>query len=219
VHDAARLLCISSVSGNKIVAAALLRHAQRSARLPCSTPTAVGGGVALKPHACRRISRQSAASRALAAETRRHRSWSGEGAAKGGEGVQGRRRVVKVRIALPCRASQRAATAGARSPQTGNGVAAAQLRPCHCRCQKQSYVCLSPHPCFVVLQGRAHEKHEAICAFQRVTVRAPGAGSLSTTCPTQSVSLRFDAFNIYVHGATRHSEHAPPRERSALQAD
>ena len=75
-------------SGNKIVAAALLRHAQRSARLPCSTPTAVEGGVALKPHACRRISRQSAASRALAAVTRSHRSWSGEGTAKGGEGVQ-----------------------------------------------------------------------------------------------------------------------------------
>jgi hypothetical protein len=87
-HSHALLLCISSVSGNKIVAAALLRHAQRSARLPCSTPTAVEGGVALKPHACRRISRQSAASRALAAETRSHRSWSGEGAAKGGEGVQ-----------------------------------------------------------------------------------------------------------------------------------
>ena len=87
-HSHALLLCISSVSGNKIVAAALLRHAQRSARLPCSTPTAVEGGVALKPHACRRISRQSAASRALATETRSHRSWSGEGTAKGGEGVQ-----------------------------------------------------------------------------------------------------------------------------------
>ena len=59
-HSHALLLCISSVSGNKIVAAALLRHAQRSARLPCSTPTAVEGGVALKPHACRQISRQSA---------------------------------------------------------------------------------------------------------------------------------------------------------------
>jgi hypothetical protein len=87
-HSHALLLCISSVSGNKIVAAALLRHAQRSARLPCSTPTAVEGGVALKPHACRRISRQSAASRALAAETRSRRSWSGERTAKGGEGVQ-----------------------------------------------------------------------------------------------------------------------------------
>ena len=67
-HSHALLLCISSFSGNKIIAAALLRHAQRSARLPCSTPTAVQGRVALKPHACRRISRQSAASRALAAK-------------------------------------------------------------------------------------------------------------------------------------------------------
>jgi hypothetical protein len=43
-HSHALLLCISPVSGNKIVAAALLRHAQRSARLPCSTRGCLGNG-------------------------------------------------------------------------------------------------------------------------------------------------------------------------------